>query len=69
MWRNWAPEGWFEASTFDRVAASFENEDWVAVTLHSYRSRWGEADPDPRSVWLEDKVKTTKTLSLPACYV
>ena len=69
MWRNWAPEGWFEASTFDRVAASFENPAWVAVTLHSYRARWDEADPDPRSVWLEDKVKATKTLSLPTIYI
>ena len=69
MWRNWAPEGCFEASTFDRVAASFEKPDWVAVTLHSYRARWDEADPDSRSVWLEDKVKATKTLPLPTIYI
>ena len=69
MWRNWAPEGCFEASTFDRVAASFEKPDWVAVTLHSYRARWDEADPDPRSAWLEDKVKATKTLLLPTIYI
>ena len=39
------------------------------VTLHSYRARWDEATPDPRSQWLEDKVKATKTLSLPAIYI
>ena len=68
MWRNWAPAGWFDDETFDRVAASFDNPDWVDVTLHSYRARWDEAEPDPRSQWLEDKVKATKQLSLPAIY-
>jgi pimeloyl-ACP methyl ester carboxylesterase len=68
-WVNWAPAGWFDEATFAAVAASFENPDWVDVTLHSYRSRWDEAEPDPRSRWLEDKVKATKTLSLPAIYI
>jgi pimeloyl-ACP methyl ester carboxylesterase len=68
MWENWAPKGWFEEATFDAVARSFENPDWADVTLHSYRSRWDEAEPDPSSVWLEDKIKTTKTLSLPALF-
>lgn len=35
------------------------------VTLHSYRTRWGEAESGSRSGWLEDCVKATKTLSLP----
>lgn len=68
-WVNWSPPGWFGEVTFDRVARSFENPDWAAVTLHSYRTRWGEAEPDPRSAWLEDKVKATKTLSLPTLYI
>jgi pimeloyl-ACP methyl ester carboxylesterase len=68
MWETWSPEGWFDGRTFERVAQSFENPDWVEVTLHSYRSRWDEAESDPRSRWLEDKVKATKTLSLPTLY-
>jgi pimeloyl-ACP methyl ester carboxylesterase len=68
MWKNWAPEGWFDEGLFDAVARSFENPDWVDVTLHSYRSRWGEAKPDPSSVWLERKVEATRTLSLPALF-
>jgi pimeloyl-ACP methyl ester carboxylesterase len=68
MWETWSPEGWFEGATFDRVAASFDKPDWVDVTLRSYRSRWGEAEPDPASKWLDDKVKATKTLALPAIY-
>jgi pimeloyl-ACP methyl ester carboxylesterase len=69
QWENWAPDGWFDEATFEAVAKSFENPDWLAVSLHSYRVRWEEAEPDPRSVWLEHKVKETKTLSLPAIFI
>src|ERR1700712_363267 len=68
-WQNWPPPGWFDEDTFRRVAKSFENPDWVDVTLHSYQARWDEAEPDPRSAWLEEKVKATKQLSLPALYL
>ena len=56
-WENWSPPGWFDEATFDRVAQSFDNPDWVDVTLHSDRSRLDVAAPDPRSAWLETKVK------------
>ena len=69
MWVNWSPKGWFTEETFKQVAQSWANPDFVDVTLHSYRSRWDEAEPDPKSVALEEKVKSTKTLSLPALYV
>lgn len=68
-WVNWSPEGWFDDATFDAVAKSFENPDWIDVTLHSYRSRWDEAEPDPNSAWLEARVKATQTLSLPTIYI
>jgi pimeloyl-ACP methyl ester carboxylesterase len=68
MWVNWSPPGWFDEAVFKRVAASFLNPDWVDVTLHSYRARWGEAEPDLRSLWLEDKVKATTQLSVPSLY-
>ncbi len=68
-WENWSPRGWFDEATFQRVARSFDTPDWVDVTLHSYRARWDEAEPDPRSQWLEDKVKATETLALPAIYI
>ena len=68
-WQNWAPPGWFDEATFQKVAKSFDNPDWVAVTLHSYRSRWENAVPDPRSDWLETKVKATTKLSLPTLFI
>jgi pimeloyl-ACP methyl ester carboxylesterase len=69
MWDNWSPKGWYSPETFDAVAQSWKNPDFVDVTLHSYRSRWDEAEPDEQSRWLEEAVKSTKTLSLPALYV
>ena len=68
-WVNWGPSGWFDEATFTRVAQSWDNPDWLDVTLHSYRSRWGMTAPDPRSAWLEAKVKATGTLPLPAMVV
>jgi pimeloyl-ACP methyl ester carboxylesterase len=68
MWETWSPEGWFDEATFERVARSWSNPDWIDVTFHSYRSRWDEAEPDPQSRWLDDKVKETATLPLPTIY-
>ena len=69
MWENWSPTGWFIEETFNQVAMSWKNPAFVDVTLHSYRSRWDEAEPDPKSADLEAKIKATQTLSLPALYI
>ncbi len=69
MWENWSPEGWFNEATFTQVAESWKNEDFVDITLHSYQSRWDEAEPDPKSAKLEKEVKSTQTLSLPTLYI
>ena len=68
MWQNWSPPGWFDESTFEAVARSFDNPDWLEVTLHSYRARWDEAAPDPRSRRLEQRVKATKHIATPTIY-
>jgi len=40
MWEAWGPSGWVTDAAFDEAARAFDNPDWAAVTLHSYRSRW-----------------------------
>jgi pimeloyl-ACP methyl ester carboxylesterase len=40
MWDNWSPAGWFDEATFEAVAKSFRNPDWVPVMLHSYGGGW-----------------------------
>lgn len=68
MWENWSPKGLFDEAAFKQTSGSWKNPDLAAVVLHSYRSRWDEAEPDPDSAWLEDQVKNTRTLSLPTLY-
>lgn len=69
MWNNWSPVGWYTEATFEQVSQSWKNSDFVDVTLHSYRSRWDETEPDEKSRPLEEKIKSTKTLSLPTLYI
>src|SRR5437763_12355703 len=47
LWRLWSPNWQFDEATFERTAQSFDNEDFVEVAVHSYRVRWGYAEPDP----------------------
>lgn len=68
-WTNRGPPGWFDEETFARVARAWDNPDWIEVTLHSYRSRWGVVAPDPRGAWLGAKVASTETLSLPVLII
>ena len=63
MWDNWSPPGCYDEATFDAVARSWDNPDWADVTVHSYRARWDEAEPDPRSAPLEQKIKTQSASS------
>jgi pimeloyl-ACP methyl ester carboxylesterase len=44
QWETWSPPGWFEHEEFERTARSFANPDWVAITLHAYRSRFLEGE-------------------------
>lgn len=47
LWRLWSPNWRFDDATYERTAASFNNPDFVAVVVHSYRHRFGLAPGDP----------------------
>jgi pimeloyl-ACP methyl ester carboxylesterase len=47
LWRLWSPKWRFTDSAYDQSAASFDNPDFVAVVIHSYRHRYGLAPGDP----------------------
>ncbi len=47
MWETWSPPGWYDAAEFDATAAAFDHPDWIDITLHSYRHRWGFVPGDP----------------------
>lgn len=69
MWDTWSPAGWFDEPTFERTAKSFENPDWVAITLHSYRVRWGEAEPDPAYADIERRAKAATKITVPTLMI
>jgi len=69
LWETWAPKGWFSDAEFEATAKSFENPDWAAITVNSYRVRWGEAEKDPRYAALDARAKAVKTIALPALMI
>src|SRR5207244_10940155 len=48
LWNTWSPEWHFDDATFETTARSFDNPDFVEVSIHSYRHRWGHAPGDHR---------------------
>lgn len=69
MWETWAPADWFADGEFEATARSFANRDWVDITLHSYRVRWGEADKDPRYRDLDARAKSAQTIAVPTLMI
>ena len=65
QWETWSPSGWFDSAEFDLTAESFLNPDWVAITVHGYRSRWRETPVDPRYNAVRARVTATETLAVP----
>jgi pimeloyl-ACP methyl ester carboxylesterase len=53
IWNEWFVAYKPDDAEFGRTAVSFDNPHWADITLHSYRSRWGHADGEPRYAGLE----------------
>lgn len=47
LWQMWSPSWQFDEATYARSASAFDNPDFVAVVLHSYRHRHGLVAGDP----------------------
>jgi pimeloyl-ACP methyl ester carboxylesterase len=69
QWETWSPAGWFDEATFAAVAQAFANPDWADITLHAYRVRWGEADPDPAYADLEARQKRAGAIAVPTLMI
>ncbi|RFU48509.1 alpha/beta fold hydrolase [Paraburkholderia sp. DHOC27] len=65
IWRLASPKWNFDAATFERSAASFNNPDHVAVVIHNYRWRLGLAKGESQYDGLEAKLATAPTISVP----
>jgi len=65
LWQLWSPNWRFTAETFAETAASFDNPDFVAVTIQSYRHRYGNAPGDPALEPLEERLAERPKIAAP----
>jgi pimeloyl-ACP methyl ester carboxylesterase len=65
LWESWSPHWSFDEATFERTAASFDNPDFVAVTIHSYRHRYGNAAGDPALAEIERRLAAKPKIVVP----
>jgi pimeloyl-ACP methyl ester carboxylesterase len=65
IWQLASPKWNFDDTTFDRTAKSFENPDFVKISLHNYRWYMRLEPGEPKYDELEKKIATFPTISLP----
>ncbi|MBI0433203.1 alpha/beta fold hydrolase [Roseomonas sp. KE0001] len=66
LWRLWSPDWRFTEETFQRSAAAFDNPDFVAVVVHSYRHRHGLAAGDPALEAIEQRLAAQPPIGVPS---
>jgi pimeloyl-ACP methyl ester carboxylesterase len=65
IWRLWSPNWPFNDATFECTAASFDNPDFVDVTIQSYRHRFRNAEGDPALESIEQRLAGQPTIAAP----
>ena len=65
LWTLWSPHWAFDDATFERSAVSFDNPDFVAVTIQSYRHRYGYAAGDPALEAIEQRLAAQPKIAVP----
>jgi pimeloyl-ACP methyl ester carboxylesterase len=65
IWRLASPRWSFDDATFDRSAASLDNPDHVAITIHNYRWRMGLAEGEARYDDLERRLAEGPDITVP----
>jgi pimeloyl-ACP methyl ester carboxylesterase len=65
LWTLWSPPWAFDEATFARTAASFDNPDFIDVTIQSYRHRYGYAEGDPALEPIERQLAAQPKIAAP----
>jgi pimeloyl-ACP methyl ester carboxylesterase len=65
IWQIWSPLWTFDDATYERSAASFDNPDFVDVTIQSYRHRFGCAPGDPALGAIEQQLAAQPKIAVP----
>jgi pimeloyl-ACP methyl ester carboxylesterase len=66
IWQIWSPDWAFDDATYDKSAVSFDNPDFVAVTIQSYRHRFGYAAGDPALEPIEQRLAAQPAIAVPS---
>ena len=66
LWETWSPGWQFTDEMFNLSAASFDNPDFVAVVIHSYRHRHGNAPGEERFLAVEQRLAERPRVTVPA---
>ena len=65
IWKLASPQWKFDDATFNRSAASLDNKDHVAISIHNYRWRLGLAQGEAKYEHLEKKLAAAPLISVP----
>jgi pimeloyl-ACP methyl ester carboxylesterase len=65
IWQTSSPKWKFDDATFERSAASLNNPDHVAITIHNYRWRIGLADGERKYDDLEKRLAALRAVAVP----
>lgn len=65
LWRLWSPNWAFDDATLQATTASFDNPDFVDVTIQSYRHRYGNAPGDPAYDAIEAALAVIPPITVP----
>jgi pimeloyl-ACP methyl ester carboxylesterase len=65
IWQLASPKWKFDAATFDRSAASFDNPDHVDIVIHNYRWRLALAEGEPKYAELEKRLAAFPDITVP----
>jgi pimeloyl-ACP methyl ester carboxylesterase len=66
LWELWSPNYRFSDADYAETAASFDNPDFVAVVIQSYRHRYGHAPGDPQYAEVEARLAERSPIAVPA---
>jgi pimeloyl-ACP methyl ester carboxylesterase len=65
IWQIWSPLWTFDDAVYERSAVSFDNPDFVDVTIQSYRHRFGYAPGDPALDAIEQQLAAQPKIAVP----
>ncbi|KAK0123996.1 hypothetical protein ONS95_008985 [Cadophora gregata] len=65
LWKQWSPTWDFDEEVFERVAVSWEGEEWVDVVISIYRHAFGNLEGEERLEGLERRLELKPRIEVP----